>query len=493
MGKVTGFREFPRVEPGHLPPEERVKHSKEFLVQLPTPKLREQGARCMDCGVPFCHSACPLGNLIPDWNDLVYRDDWKRAAKMLHATNNFPELTGRICPAPCEEACVLSIHQPAVTIKNIEGAIVERAFEEGWIEPRPPRERTEKRVAVVGSGPSGLACADQLNRAGHSVTVFERADKIGGLLRYGIPDFKLSRTVLDRRLAVLEQEGIVFRTGVHVGHDITADELKRSFDAVVLAVGSTRARDLELPGRNLRGVHLAMEFLSQQNAVVAENDAWKDRSRWWFSGSRDRIVATGKDVVVIGGGDSGADCVGTCHRQGAKSVTQFELRDLDSYGDGSGSWPYWPIRVRSCSSHEEGGAREWGISTVKFTGQLGRVTGLQTARVKFGSDGSMQVLPHSEHDWPAQLVLIAAGFAGPETNALEQQLGIVATARGTIGSDDQYQTNVPGIFTCGDARRGQSLVVWAISEGREAARAVDLALRGATQLPTKGAGDLLAA
>jgi glutamate synthase (NADPH/NADH) small chain len=494
MGKITGFREYTRTEPEELAPTERVKHFQEFLVPLPTPKLREQGARCMDCGIPFCHSACPLGNLIPDWNDLVYHDDWKKAAQLLHATNNFPEITGRICPAPCEESCVLSINQPAVTIKNIEASIIERAFSEEWVHPRVPDVRSGKRVAIVGSGPSGLACADQLNRAGHSVTVFERADAIGGLLRYGIPDFKLERRVLDRRLRLMAEEGVQFRPGVHVGVDLSGETLRREFDAVVLALGATRPRNIDVPGRQLQGVHFAMEFLAQQNAKISGSTAWKDRSRWWFSDSRRAISAKGKDVIVIGGGDSGADCVGTCHRQRARSVTQFELKGMPADGDeGNANWPYWPLRLRVSSSHEEGGTREWGINTLQFLGQLGRVTGLSTAQVEWVSEREMLPVPNSQRMWPAQLVLIASGFLGPETNSVAAQLGLETTPKGTLASQPDYTTAVPGVFVCGDARRGQSLVVWAISEGREAARSVDAALGGQSHLPTKGSGDLLAA
>jgi len=496
MGKPTGFKEYPRLTPGERPPSERVKDWREFMIQLPVAQLRKQGARCMDCGVPFCHSGCPLGNIIPDFNDLVYRGEWERAVRTLHATNNFPEITGRVCPAPCEEACVLGLIEPAVTIKNIELAIIERAFEEGWVKPCPPAVRTGRKVAIVGSGPAGLAAADQLNTAGHAVTVFERADRIGGLLRYGIPDFKLEKHVLDRRLATLEQEGIIFKTAVNVGFDITADRLQAEFDAIVLCGGATRPRDLPVPGRDLAGIHFAMEFLSQQNKRVAGDTSAVPETGWWFGSDRREILATGKHVVIIGGGDTGSDCVGTANRQGAASVTQFELlprppedRPPDQ------PWPYWPRKLRTSSSHLEGCRREWSILTKRFVGEAGRVTGVETVAVQWlpsdnGSGPTMKEIPGTERVWPADLVLLAMGFVGPETGGLVDQLGLALDGRGNVLADTNYMTHVPGVFACGDMRRGQSLVVWAISEGREAARAVDLYLMGETELPTKGPGDI---
>ena len=497
MGKPTGFKEFVRAEPDEAPPAERVRHSREFLVQLPSDKLREQGARCMDCGVPFCHSACPLGNLIPDWNDLVYREDWAGAANALHSTNNFPEITGRVCPAPCEESCVLAINEPAVTIKNIECAIADRAFFDGTVVARPPASRSGKSIAVIGSGPAGLACAQQLNLAGHTVTVFERADRIGGLLRYGIPDFKLERWIVDRRIKLLEEEGVIFRAGIEIGIDITGTELYQSFDSVVLAVGAAEPRHLDLPGRDLIGVHYAMEFLAQQNARVAENSVWRLQERWWFSENRAEILATGKDVIVIGGGDSGSDCIGVSNRQRAKSVTQFEWKEMPGEDRPSEQpWPYWPMKLRTSSSHEEGCDRQWGIHTVEFVGEHGKVTGLRTRNISWDySEGPRRMIeqPGSERIWPADLILIAAGFSGPEKSALLSQLDVRLDDRGKIAVDEAYRTSKPGVYACGDAHRGQSLVVWAISEGREAARAVDADLRGNFFLPTKGAGDLMAA
>ena len=494
MGKPTGFKEFTRQIPTERPPAQRVEDYHEFLIQLPVAKLQEQGARCMDCGLPFCHTGCPLGNIIPDFNDLVYRGDWERAIRVLHATNNFPEFTGRVCPAPCEEACVLGITNPPVTIKNIELAIIERAFEEGWVKPEPPTHRTGKKIAVVGSGPSGLAAAHQLNRAGHLVTVFERADRIGGLLRYGIPDFKLEKQLIDRRLVIMEAEGILFKTGVNVGYDITGEELRRGFDAIVLCGGATRPRDLNIPGRELDGVHFAMEFLPQQNRRVSGDlAAWRDRG-WWFSRYHRDITATGKNVIIIGGGDTGSDCVGTSNRHKATSVTQFEL--LPKPPDDRPShqpWPYYPMKLRTSSSHKEGCDRHWSIGTRRIIGEAGHVTGLETVALDWESNGAglrMHEVPGTEKTWPADLVLLAMGFLGPETDGIVAQLGCKLDDRGNVRADEQYQTSVPGVFACGDLRRGQSLVVWAISEGREAARGVDHHLMGHTELPTKGYGDL---
>ena len=455
----------------------------------------------MDCGVPFCHTGCPLGNIIPDFNDHVYRDDWQSAIDFLHSTNNFPEFTGRVCPAPCEEACVLGINEPPVTIKNLELAIIERAFEAGWVSPRPPAQRTGKTVAVVGSGPAGLACADQLNRAGHEVTVFERADRIGGLLRYGIPDFKLEKRFIDRRIEVMQAEGITFKTGVNVGHDVTGDALQARFDAIVLAGGSTRPRDLLIGGRELDGVHFAMDFLAQQNKRVAGDEiahASSREGRWWFNRDGGEITAAAKHVIVIGGGDTGSDCVGTSNRHRAADVTQFEL--LPQPPDDrppNQPWPYWPMKLRTSTSHQEGCERHWSLMTKRFNGENGRLVSLDTVQVEFapvnGGQSQIKELPGTEKTWPADLVLLAMGFLGPETDGVVSQLGCALDDRGNVqaAEDDAYRTTVPGVFACGDMRRGQSLVVWAISEGREAARGVDTFLTtDRSLLPTKGEGDL---
>ncbi len=485
MGKPTGFREYPRETPERRPVEERLRDSLDVYMPFPEERLRRQAARCMDCGVPFCHPGCPLGNLIPDWNDFVYRGLWEPAIAELHATNNFPEFTGRVCPAPCEEACVLGINEPPVTIERIEYAVAEHAFEAGWIRPEPPKHRTGKMVAVIGSGPAGLACAQQLNRAGHSVVVFERADRIGGLLRYGIPDFKLEKWVLDRRLKILEDEGILFRPGVDVGRDFPVSQLE-PFDAIVLCGGATKPRDLPIPGRGLDGIHFAMDFLTQQNRRVAGDTLADARP----------ILATDKHVIVIGGGDTGSDCVGTSNRHGARSVTQFELLPRPPEGRPPGQpWPYWPMKLRTSSSHEEGCERYWSILTKEFAGAGGRVRRLHTVDVEFvpapdGRGPQMREVAGSDRDWPADLVLLAMGFVGPEPGGPIAQLGVKLDARGNVATDAEYMTNVPGVFAAGDMRRGQSLVVWAISEGREAARGVDRFLMGHTELPTKGPGDL---
>ena len=484
MGKPTGFKEFARELPSKVAVAERLKNYREFVEPFPEEKARAQGARCMNCGVPFCHTGCPLGNIIPDFNDFVYRGQWQRASETLHATNNFPEFTGRLCPAPCEEACVLGINEPPVTIEQIEKEIVERAFAAGWIKPEPPEKRTGKKVAVIGSGPAGLACAQQLNRAGHSVTVFERASRIGGLLRYGIPDFKLDKPVIDRRLKIMEAEGIVFKTGVNAGTDITGEQLKKDFDAVVLALGSTRSRDLTVPGRELKGIHLAMEFLPQQNKVVAGDQV------------PGQIMATGKHVIVIGGGDTGSDCIGTSNRHGAASVTNFELLPMPTKDRPANQpWPYYPMRLKTSTSHEEGCDRHFSISTKQFTGKNGVITGLRTVNLQWepqaGGQPKMVEIPGSEKEWKADLVLLALGFVGPEVDGLVKQLGCELDPRGNIkATESSYATSVPGVFTAGDARRGQSLIVWAISEGREAARAVDEHLMGLTCLPTKVGYDL---
>ncbi|MGE5195453.1 MAG: glutamate synthase subunit beta [Deltaproteobacteria bacterium] len=478
MGKPTGFMEFSRETPARRAVEERLHDWHEVYKPFPELKLMEQGARCMDCGVPFCHTGCPLGNIIPDWNDLVYRGRWQEAIHRLHATNNFPEFTGRLCPAPCEEACVLGINEPPVTIKNIENSIVERAFAEGWIIPEPPARRTGKKVAVVGSGPAGLAAAQQLNRAGHLVTVFERADRIGGLLRYGIPEFKMEKRVLDRRLKIMEAEGIVFKTNANIGGNVAVDVLKKQYDAIVLAAGSTVPRDLPVPGRELKGVYFAMEFLPLQNQRC-EGDLVSDDTF---------ISAAGKHVVIIGGGDTGADCLGTVHRQGCKSVVQLELLPKPPKGrDNTMPWPYWPTILRTSSAHEEGGDRDWSVATKKFTGTNGQVEKLHAVRLEWVTEGgrtAMKEIPGSDFTLDADLVLLAMGFLGPEKKGMVEQLGVEVDPRGNIKADDSYMTTVPGIFAAGDARRGQSLIVWAIWEGREAAVGVDKYLMGHSDLPS---------
>jgi glutamate synthase (NADPH/NADH) small chain len=457
MGKVTGFVEYSREAPERRPVAERVNDWFEVYQDFPEDKVRIQGARCMDCGVPFCHTGCPLNNIIPDWNDLVYQDRWRAAIRVLHATNNFPEFTGRICPAPCEAACVLGINEPPVTIKVIEKTIIEHAFREGWIQAEPPARRTGKRVAVVGSGPAGLAAAQQLNRAGHLVTVFEKADRIGGLLRYGIPEFKMEKRVLDRRLEQMIAEGVEFRTNVHVGQTITGAALQKDFDAILLAGGAEQPRDLPVPGRELNGVHFAMEFLPQQNKIC-EGDQVPGQ-----------ILATAKNVVIIGGGDTGADCLGTSHRQKAASVRQFEIMPMPPNDRAPQTpWPLWPLQLRVESSHEEGGVREWSMATTSFTGdENGRVNKLHGIRV--GPAPKFEAIPGSEFTLDADLVLLAMGFTGPVKNGLIEQLGVALDARGNVATDANYATNVPGVFAAGDLRRGQSLVVWAIAEGRKAA------------------------
>jgi glutamate synthase (NADPH/NADH) small chain len=478
VGKITGFLEIHRAKPKTRPVPERIRDWREVYLPVAEQDSRNQGARCMDCSIPFCHQGCPLGNLVPDWNDLVYRNRWRSAIDRLHATNNFPEWTGRLCPAPCEASCVLSINDDPVTIKSIELSIIERAFDEGWISPEPPAQRTDKRVAIIGSGPAGLAAAQQLNRAGHLVTVFERDNRIGGLLRYGIPEFKMEKRFLDRRLAVLEAEGIVFRPGVNVGVDLTADHLREDFDAVLLAVGATSPRDLPVPGRDLRGVHFAMEYLTQQNRVC-EGDAVPPA---------DLITAAGKRVIIIGGGDTGADCLGTAHRQGALSVTQLELLPQPPAERAAGNpWPEWPHVFRISPAHEEGGDRLFSVSTERFSGDTdGRVRQLHASKViVVREDGRpvMQRIAGSEFSIPADLVLLAMGFVGPERGALVTELGLELTPRGNVAVDAEWRTNVPGVFAAGDAQRGQSLIVWAIAEGRSAARGMDAYLTGASALP----------
>jgi glutamate synthase (NADPH/NADH) small chain len=475
MGKPTGFIEIKRAKPLARPVVERVKDWHEVYLAEPEAKMRDQGARCMDCGIPFCHQGCPLGNLIPDWNDLVYRQRWQVASDRLHATNNFPEWTGRLCPAPCEGACVLGINDDPVTIKSIELSIVEHAFEAGWIQPRPPAVRTGRRVAIVGSGPAGLAAADELNKAGHHVTVFERADRIGGLLRYGIPEFKLEKRFIDRRLALMTAEGVEFRTSVEIGIDLPVASLRRQCDAVVLCCGTPWARDLQIPGRELGGIHFAVEYLTQQNRLLAGDPI----------APGERITAEGKRVVIIGGGDTGADCLGTAHRQGAASVHQFELLERPpDVRHADNPWPQWPNVFRTSSAHEEGGERVYAVSTERFLGNgQGRVRALQGVTVETRRDGGrVQVarVAGTEFELEADLVLLAMGFLGPERGSLISQLGVKMTDRGNVWRDEAWMTSEPGVFTAGDMQRGQSLIVWAIADGRQAARSVDHFLAGKT-------------
>ncbi len=487
MGKVTGFMEFERIEEGYKPVPERVKHYKEFVIGLDDKQASTQAARCMDCGTPFCNSGCPVNNIIPDFNDMVYRSDWKNAIVTLHSTNNFPEFTGRICPAPCEAACTLNVNDDAVGIKSIEHAIIDRAWAEGWVQPQPPKHKTGKKVAVVGSGPAGMAAAQQLARAGHDVTVFEKNDRVGGLLRYGIPDFKMEKTHIDRRVEQMQAEGVTFRTGVMVGElpkgskvtnwakeTVSAAQLQKEFDAVLLAGGSEQSRDLPVPGRELDGVHFAMEFLPQQNKVNA-GDKLKEQLR-----------AEGKHVIVIGGGDTGSDCVGTSNRHGAASVTQFEVMPQPPEEENKPLvWPYWPLKLRTSSSHEEGCVREFAISTKEFIGKNGKVTGLKTVHVEM-KDGKLVEVPGTEKEYQADLVLLAMGFTNPVATMLEA-FGVDKDGRGNAKASTEftggYVTNVPRVFAAGDVRRGQSLVVWAIREGRQAARAVDEFLMGYSDLP----------
>jgi glutamate synthase (NADPH/NADH) small chain len=478
VGKVTGFLEIKRKKPPSRPVAERLRDWREYYLPYPVEDLTKQAARCMDCGIPFCHQGCPLGNIIPDWNDLVYKNHWREALDRLHATNNFPEWTGRLCPAPCEGACVLGINDDPVTIKGVELAIVERAFDEGWVGAQPPAARTGKRVAVVGSGPAGLAAADQLNRAGHAVTVFERDDRIGGLLRYGIPEFKMEKRFLDRRLRVMEKDGVVFRTSAHVGVTVAVGDLRRDFDAIVLAGGACWPRDLPVPGRDLRGVHFAMEYLTLQNRRC-EGDTIADERF---------ITAQGKRVVIIGGGDTGADCLGTVHRQGAASVHQFELlpRPPDQRAPDN-PWPQWPNIFRVSGAHEEGGERVYAVSTQRFLGDAeGRVRALEAVKVDMVREGGrldFKPVPGSEFTLECELVLLAMGFLGPERPGMLTDLGVRLTERGNVQRDAGWMTSVPGVFACGDMQRGQSLIVWAIAEGRSAARGVDLYLMGKSDLP----------
>jgi glutamate synthase (NADPH/NADH) small chain len=479
MGKVTGFKEYTREAPQRRPVSERINDWFEVYRDFPEERVRTQGARCMDCGVPFCHTGCPLNNIIPDWNDLAYLDRWRDAIRLLHSTNNFPEFTGRICPAPCEAACVLAINEPPVTIKVIERTIIDHAFREGWIRPEPPEIRTGKRVAIVGSGPAGLAAAQQLNRAGHWVTVFEKADRIGGLLRYGIPDFKMEKHHIDRRLEQMTAEGVVFEARAHVGHNVPVDDLRKEFDAILIAVGAEQPRDLKLPGRKLKGIQFAMDFLCQQNKRCAgDQEIVADPTR-----SPAPILATGKRVIIIGGGDTGADCLGTCHRQKAATVHQFEiLPQPPEERSPTTPWPLWPLQLRMESSHEEGGIRDWAVSTAKFSGNgNGHVKKLHAVRV--GPAPKFQPIPGTEFTMDVDLVLLATGFLGPVRNGMIGALGVELDRRGNVWTDANYMSSVPSVFAAGDARRGQSLVVWAIAEGRQAARAIDHHLMGETKLP----------
>jgi glutamate synthase (NADPH/NADH) small chain len=490
MGKVTGFMEFERIEEAYKPVPERLKHYKEFVVGLDEAQSKKQAARCMDCGTPFCNSGCPVNNIIPDFNDLVYQGDWKNAITVLHSTNNFPEFTGRICPAPCEAACVVNVNDDPVGIKSIEHAIIDRAWAEGWVQPQPPKHKSGRSVAVVGSGPAGLAAAQQLARAGHDVTVFEKNSRIGGLLRYGIPDFKMEKTHIDRRIEQMQAEGVVFKVNTLIGSlpaegpgskvtndaktTISPDELRQQFDAVLLAAGSEQSRDLPVPGRELEGVHFAMEFLPQQNKVNAGDKL------------KGQLLAAGKHVIVIGGGDTGSDCVGTSNRHGALSVTQFEVMPQPPEQENKPLvWPYWPLKLRTSSSHEEGCQREFAISTKALVGKAGKVTGLITARVEM-KDGKLVEVPDTEQEHKADLVLLAMGFVNPLASLLDG-FGVDKDARGNAKASTDftggYLTNVPKVFAAGDVRRGQSLVVWAIREGRQAARAVDEFLMGHSDLP----------
>jgi glutamate synthase (NADPH/NADH) small chain len=482
MGKITGFKEIKREDEKHKSVKDRVQHYKEFTIPLKEENITNQGSRCMDCGIPFCHSACPLGNLIPDFNHMVHQGEWQKASWILHATNNFPEFTGRLCPAPCEKACVLGIIEDPISIENIEKNIVERAFKEGWIKPQPPKTRTNKTIAVIGSGPAGLATAQQLNRAGHTVTVFERDDEIGGLLRYGIPNFKLEKEIIDRRINILEKEGIIFKTNVNVGVNYDIKNLD-DFDAIVLCGGATKRRLLPIKGVDAAGVEQAMDFLTQQTKQVFNKPI-----------DQEIISAKDKNVIVIGGGDTGSDCVGTSNRQGAKSVTNFEIMPKPPISRSKTTpWPYWPLQLKTSTSHEEGCGRNWLINTKEFiTNDKGELTALKTVEVEWeiipGQRPNLIEKPNSEKIWPCELALLALGFTGPE-NTLSNQLGIKLDSRSNYQATN-YQTNVPHIFTAGDMRRGQSLIVWAISEGREAAYQVDTYLMGKSNLPKKGKGDL---
>jgi glutamate synthase (NADPH/NADH) small chain len=477
MGKATGFLELEREDRQYGPRDERLKNYNEFIIPLPEDKLKGQASRCMNCGIPYCHNGCPVNNIIPDWNHLVYEGDWQSALEVLHSTNNFPEFTGRICPAPCEAACTLNIDDAPVTIKSIECAIVDKGWEEGWITPLPPSRRTGKTVAVVGSGPAGMAAAQQLARAGHSVTLFEKQDRMGGLLRYGIPDFKMEKHLINRRLIQMQAEGVQLRTSTEIGVHVSVDSLLENFDAVILAGGAENPRLLEVPGYELAGVRPAMEFLTQQNKRVAGDEEVR-------AAPRGSITATGKHVIVIGGGDTGSDCVGTANRQGAASVTQIEIMPKPPEKENKAlTWPDWPLKLRTSSSHEEGVERDWSILAKRVLGRNGQVEGLECVRVEW-TDGRMQELPDSEFVLKADLILLAMGFVGPIKAGLLDQARVAFDPRGNVAADtDHYLTSRERVYACGDMRRGQSLVVWAIREGRQCARSVDLALMGATQLP----------
>ncbi|MGH8726817.1 MAG: glutamate synthase subunit beta [Burkholderiales bacterium] len=474
MGKITGFMEIPRHEHEYKPIAERIHHFREITVPLPDAEVSRQGARCMDCGIPFCQSGCPVDNIIPDWNDLVYRSDWRDALEVLHSTNNFPEFTGRICPAPCEAACTLNINNDPVAIKSIEQSIINKGWEEGWVKPQPPLHKTGKRVAVVGSGPAGMACSQQLARAGHDVLLFEKNDRIGGLLRYGIPDFKMEKHHIDRRMEQMSSEGVTFRTNAHVGVNVSAKALLDKFDAIALTGGSEDPRDLPVPGRDLDGIHFAMDFLPLQNKRNAGDNV------------PNQLVAADKHVVVIGGGDTGSDCIGTSVRQGARSVTNFELLPQPPLEENKPlTWPYWPMKLRTSSSHEEisRGGRDFSIATKKFSGENGAVKRLHGIRLEW-IGGKIQEIPGTEFEIPADLVLLAMGYLHPVHEGMLKELGVALDTRGNIAADTlRYQTSIPKVFAAGDMRRGQSLVVWAIREGRQAARAVDAFLMGSSELP----------
>lgn len=477
MGKETGFLELDREDRTYDDPKERVKHYKEFVVPHDEPALKAQASRCMNCGIPYCHNGCPVNNIIPDWNHLVYEGDWRNALEVLHSTNNFPEFTGRVCPAPCEASCTLNIVDQPVTIKSIECAIVDRGWQEGWIRPQPPEEHSGKTVAVVGSGPAGLACAQQLARAGHSVTVFEKSDRVGGLLRYGIPDFKMEKNLINRRAVQMEAEGVTFKTSTEVGVDVSVKSLKENFDAVVLAGGAEHPRQLEIPGAELPGVRLAMEFLTQQN----KRNAGDDETR---AAPRGSLTATGKHVIVIGGGDTGSDCVGTSNRQGAASVSQIEIMPQPPEKENKLlTWPDWPMKLRTSSSHEEGVERDWAVLTKEVVSEDGKVTGLKCVRADW-SEGKLAEMPDSEFTLKADLILLAMGFLGPVQRGMLDQADVELTERGNVDANtSDYRTSDEQVYACGDMRRGQSLVVWAIREGRQCAASVDESLMGATELP----------
>ncbi|MGB5301354.1 MAG: glutamate synthase subunit beta [Thiogranum sp.] len=482
MGKPTGFMEYTRQDRAYKPVEERIKHFEEFVIPLNDQELKEQGARCMDCGIPFCHQGCPVNNIIPDWNDLVWKGEWQRAIKVLHSTNNFPEFTGRICPAPCQEACTLNLADEPVSIKTIECAIVDKAWDNGWIKPLPAEHKTGKKVAIVGSGPAGMACAQQLARAGHDVTLFEKNDRIGGLLRYGIPDFKMEKRLIDRRCEQMKAEGVIFKPGTHVGSDITSAQLMNEFDAVALTGGSEQPRDLPVTGRELEGVHFAMQFLPQQNRREAGDTVASDLS----------ITATDKHVIVIGGGDTGSDCIGTSIRQACKSVTQLEILPKPPEREDKGlTWPDWPNKMRTSSSQEEGAMRDWCVASKEFIGENGKLSKIRCIRVEWRKDDQgawqMNEIEGSEFELDADLVLLAMGFIHPVHEGMLNDLGVDYDARGNVKGDtetaDAYKTSIDKVFAAGDMRRGQSLVVWAIREGRQCARAIDEFLMGSSELP----------